>query len=58
MIGFPFNPSPAMALTTCAGRFGASLQVIADDPRLMTSQLVISYPPQTSTLGKSRKKLA
>jgi len=47
-----------MAEATGAGRFGASLQVIADDPRLMTSQLVIPYPPQTSTFGKSRKKLA
>ncbi len=57
MIGFPFNPSPPMALLTFAGTFGGFLQVDADDARLMTSQVSVSgsSPPQMSSLEPLNK---
>jgi hypothetical protein len=50
MIGFPLNPSPPMANLTLAGKFGGFLHVVADDARLMTSQVLVSYPPHMSNL--------
>ncbi len=57
MIGFPLNPSPPMARNIFAGKFGGFLQVDADDERLMTSQVSVLTPPQTSTLEKPRNKI-
>ncbi len=51
------NPSPPMAPYTFAGKFGGFLHVDADDARLMTSQVSVPTPQQTSTLEKPRNKI-
>jgi hypothetical protein len=58
MIGFSLNPSPPMAVETLAGKFGGFLQVVADDSRVMISQVLMLglFPPQMRTLEKPLKK--
>ena len=54
MIGFSLNPSPPMAARSSAGKFEGFLQVVAEDSRLMISQLFVlgSIPPQMRILEK------
>jgi hypothetical protein len=58
MIGFSLNPSPPIAALTVRGKFGGFLQVVANDSRLMISQVfkLGAYPPQIKTLEKPLKK--
>ncbi len=58
MIGFSLNPSPPMADQNVSGKFGGLLQVVADESRLITSQVAIAgkFPPQMSTLEKPVNK--
>jgi hypothetical protein len=57
MMGFSLNPIPPMAAKTAAGKSGRFLQVVADDSRLMTSQVLMAeYPPQMSSLEKPLNK--
>ncbi len=51
------NPSPPMAESTFAGKFGGYLQVDADDARLMPSQVSVLTPPQMSSLEKALNKI-
>ncbi len=46
-----------MASEIFAGKFVGFLQVDADNERLMTSQVSVLTPPQTSSLEKPRKKI-
>ncbi len=50
------NPIPPMACWTVAGKFGGFLQVVANDLRLMTLQ-VLMFPPQISSLDKPLNKI-